>query len=331
MTIENSTFYLIIFIFLIFLIFLFLQFFISNNNNKERIKILLEKQSILEKSLSELIVRNFDRMDSKLDRSSSENVTNLSQIREKMSLIDRAQQNISSLTENVVDLKNFLSNTTQRGRFGEILLENLVKDYLPKNNYEFQKTLSNNSRVDCILKCSGSLNNICIDAKFPKENFDKFNKSSSKDEKNKYLKIFKSDINNHILQVKDKYLIPGETSEIALIFIPSEQIYLEIFRLFPDLSEIFYESKIFLISPTTLWIILNSIESLIRDKKIQNNSNLIFQQLKELNTELIRLETRIKKMDSHFSNAQIDLNDILITTKKIKIKKEKLLKLDDAN
>ena len=112
MTIENSTFYLIIFIFLIFLIFLFLQFFISNNNNKERIKILLEKQSILEKSLSELIVRNFDRMDSKLDRSSSENVTNLSQIREKMSLIDRAQQNISSLTENVVDLKNFLSNTT---------------------------------------------------------------------------------------------------------------------------------------------------------------------------------------------------------------------------
>ena len=300
-------------------------------NTKERIKTLLEKQSIIEKSISELIVRNFDRMDNKFDRSSSENINNLSQIREKMSLIDRAQQNISSLTENVVDLKNFLSNTTQRGRFGEILLENLVKDYLPKDYYEFQKTLSNNSRVDCLLKCSGSLNNICIDAKFPKESYDKFQKATSRDERNKYLKTFKSDINNHIVQVKEKYLIPGETSEIALIFIPSEQIYIEIFKLFPELSEIFYESKIFLISPTTLWIILNSIESIIKDKKIQSNSTLIFQQLKELNTELIRLETRVKKMDSHFSNAQIDLNEILVTTKKIKIKKDKLLKLDDVS
>ena len=328
MTIENSTFYVII---VIFFVFLFLQFFISNNNTKERIKTLLEKQSIIEKSISELIIRNFDRMDDKFDRSSSENINNLSQIREKMSLIDRAQQNISSLTENVVDLKNFLSNTTQRGRFGEILLENLVKDYLPKDYYEFQKTLSNNSRVDCLIKCSGSLNNVCIDAKFPKESFDKFQRATSKDERNKFLKTFKSDINNHILQVKEKYLIPGETSEIALIFIPSEQIYIEIFKLFPELSEIFYESKIFLISPTTLWIILNSIESIIKDKKIQSNSNLIFQQLKELNTELIRLETRVKKMDSHFSNAQIDLNDILVTTKKIKTKKDKLLKLDDVN
>ncbi len=182
-----------------------------------------------------------------------------------------------------------------------------------------------------MIKSSGSLNKLCIDAKFPKENYDKFQKSSLKDEKSRYLKVFKSDINNHIVQVKEKYLIPGETSEIALIFIPSEQIYIEIFKLFPELSEIFYESKIFLISPTTLWIILNSIESIIKDKKIQSNSTLIFQQLKELNTELIRLETRVKKMDSHFSNAQIDLNEILVTTKKIKIKKDKLLKLDDVS
>ena len=151
-----------------------------------------------------------------------------------MSLIDRAQQNITSLTENVVDLKNFLANTTQRGRFGEILLENLVKDYLPKNNYEFQKTLSNNSRVDCMIKSSGSLDKLCIDAKFPKESFDKFQEATSNDEKAKYLKVFKNDVNNHIKTLKEKYLIPGETSEIALIFIPSEQIYLEIFKFFQN-------------------------------------------------------------------------------------------------
>ena len=103
------------------------------------------------------------------------------------------------------------------------------------------------------------------------------------------------------------------------------------FKLFPELSETFYENKIFLISPTTLWIILNSIESLIRDKKIKDNSALIFQQLKDLNLELSRLENRVKKMDSHFSNAQSDLNDILITTKKISNKKDRLMKLDDAD
>ncbi len=328
MIIENNVLYLIL---IVIIIFLFLQFFLSNNNTKDRIKTLLEKQSIIEKSISELIVRNFDKIDSKFDRSSSENINNLSQIREKMSLIDRAQQNITSLTENVVDLKNFLSNTTQRGKFGEILLENIIKDYLPNNNYEFQKTLPNNSRVDCMLRSSGSLDRLCIDSKFPKENYDKFQRSTSKDEKTKYLKIFKSDIKNHITNVKERYIIPGETAEIALIFIPSEQIFLEIFKLFPELSDTFYQSKVFLISPTTLWIILNSVESLIRDKKIKNNSTFIFQQLKDLDTELSRLEVRVKKMDNHFSNAQNDLNDILVTTKKISNKKDKLLKLDDIN
>ncbi len=326
MEFENTIIYIAL---LITIVFLFLQFFISNNNTKERIKVLLEQQLVLEKSISELIVRHFDKMDSKFDRTSSDNINNLSMIREKMSLIDRAQQNITSLTENVVDLKNFLANTTQRGRFGEILLENLVKDYLPKNNYEFQKTLSNNSRVDCMIKSSGSLDKLCIDAKFPKESFDKFQTATSRDEKAKYLKVFKNDVNNHIKDVKEKYLIPGETSEIALIFIPSEQIYLEIFKLFPELGNTFYETKIFLISPTTLWIILSSIESLIKDQKIKDNSALIFQYIKDLNLELTRLETRVKKMDTHFSSAQNDLNDILVTTKKISQKKDRLLKLDD--
>lgn len=328
MNIEINFFFLILFL---IIMFLFLHFFFSNNNSKERIKTLLDNQSILQKSIADLIEKNFDKMDSKFDRSHYENNSNLNQIREKMSLIDRAQQNISSLTENVVDLKNFLSSTSQRGRFGEMILENLIADYLPKDYYEFQKTLSNNSRVDCMIKSSGALDKLCIDAKFPKENYDKFKKSTSKDEQVRFLKVFKSDINKHIVNVRTKYLIPGETSEIALIFIPSEQIYLEIFKLFPDLSHTFYDSKIFLISPTTLWIILNSVESIIKDKKIQKNSSTIFQQLKDINTEITRLENRVKKMDSHFSSAQNDINDILITTKKISHKKEKLLRLDSSN
>ena len=316
----------IIFLFsTIVIVWLFIQFFFSNSNTKERIKVLMEKQENLETSIHSLIEKNFEKIDTKFDKSSSENKNNLFQIQERISLIDRAQQNINHLTENVVDLKNILSNTSKRGRFGEILLENLIKDTLPKEYYDFQKTLSNNSRVDCMIKISGSLNNLCIDSKFPKESYDKMVKANNKEEKIKLSKSFKLDISNHVLDVKKKYIIPGETAEIALIFIPSEQIYVEIFNLFPEITQTFYDSKIFLISPTTLWIVLNSIESLLKDQKINQNSNIIFQNLKELGKEIIRLEERIKKLDSNFTSAQNDLNEVLITTKKISNKKEKML------
>ena len=316
----------IIFLFsTIVIVLLFIQFFFSNSNTKERIKVLMEKQENLESSIHSLIEKNFEKIDTKFDKSSSENKNNLFQIQERISLIDRAQQNINHLTENVVDLKNILSNTSKRGRFGEILLENLIKDTLPKEYYDFQKTLSNNSRVDCMIKISGSLNNLCIDSKFPKESYDKMVKANNKEEKIKLSKSFKLDISNHVLDVKKKYIIPGETAEIALIFIPSEQIYVEIFNLFPEITQTFYDSKIFLISPTTLWIVLNSIESLLKDQKINQNSNIIFQNLKELGKEIIRLEERIKRLDSHFTSAQNDLNEVLITTKKITNKKEKML------
>ena len=316
----------IIFLFsTIVIVLLFIQFFFSNSNTKERIKVLMEKQENLETSIHSLIEKNFEKIDTKFDKSSSENKNNLFQIQERISLIDRAQQNINHLTENVVDLKNILSNTSKRGRFGEILLENLIKDTLPKEYYDFQKTLSNNSRVDCMIKISGSLNNLCIDSKFPKESYDKMVKANNKEEKIKLSKSFKLDISNHVLDVKKKYIIPGETAEIALIFIPSEQIYVEIFNLFPEITQTFYDSKIFLISPTTLWIVLNSIESLLKDQKINQNSNIIFQNLKELGKEIVRLEERIKRLDSHFTSAQNDLNEVLITTKKISNKKEKML------
>ena len=316
----------IIFLFsTIVIVWLFIQFFFSNSNTKERIKVLMEKQENLETSIHTIIEKNFEKIDTKFDKSSSENKNNLFQIQERISLIDRAQQNINHLTENVVDLKNILSNTSKRGRFGEILLENLIKDTLPKEYYDFQKTLSNNSRVDCMIKISGSLNNLCIDSKFPKESYDKMVKANNKEEKIKLSKSFKLDISNHVLDVKKKYIIPGETAEIALIFIPSEQIYVEIFNLFPEITQTFYDSKIFLISPTTLWIVLNSIESLLKDQKINQNSNIIFQNLKELGKEIIRLEERIKRLDSHFTSAQNDLNEVLITTKKISNKKEKML------
>ena len=180
---------IIIFLSSLLLILLIIQFFFSNSGSRERIKILLEKQENLEKSIYQIFDEKFEKIDNKFQKSSAENSSSLFQIKEKISIIDRAQQNISGLTANVIDLKNILSNTSKRGKFGEVLLENLISDHLPIKNYEFQKTLSNNCRVDCIIKSSGALDNLCIDAKFPRESFEKILNSTSKDEKNKVLKL----------------------------------------------------------------------------------------------------------------------------------------------
>ena len=317
----------IILIALLITLIVFFVFFIfsGSSKNKERLKILLERQDNLQKNIIEIIENNIMKIDSKVEKSSLEQTSNLNFIREKISLIDRAQENISNLSENVLNLKNILSNTSKRGRFGEMMLENLVKDQLPSNNFEFQKTLSNNTRVDCIIKSPGPLGKLCIDAKFPREGYEKILNSKTKSEKDTSIKIFKNDILKHINDVSDKYIIPGETSEIALIFIPSESIYLEIFKFFPEISRTFYEKKSFLISPTTLWVILSSIESMLRDRKIKENAGLIQSQLQQLSNELIRLETRVKKLDSHFSGAQKDLDDVITTTKKITGKTKKIL------
>ncbi len=302
--------------------------FFKGSGNSERLKILLERQDNLQKNVIDIIENNINKIDLKFEKSSNEHSDNLNIIREKIGIIDKAQENISGLSENVLNLKNILSNTSKRGRFGEILLENLIKDQLPSSNFEFQKTLSNKTRVDCILKSSGPLGKLCIDAKFPKEGYEKVMNSKTKTEKINNLKVFKSDILRHIEDVSTKYIIPGETSEMALIFIPSESIYLEIFRYFPEISEVFFSKKTFLISPTTLWVILSSIESVLRDQKIKENAHIIQNQLLQLSEEMQRLETRVKKLDSHFNNAQSDLNDIVITTKKINQKNQNLLKVD---
>ena len=327
--IENLDYIIIGALVLILIILVTTNYFFSNNSeNKERIKILLERQDNLQKNIIDILENNINKIDLKFDKTNLEQTNNLNFIREKIGIIDKAQENISNLSENVLNLKNILSNTTKRGRFGEMLLENIIKDQLPKENYAFQKTLSNNNRVDCVIHSPGALDNICIDAKFPKEGYDRLMNSKNKIERDSSKKSFKNDILKHIDDVSKKYIIPGETSEIALIFIPSESIYIEIFRYFPEISKVFYDKKSFLISPTTLWVILTSIQSILKDKKIKENADVIQYQLNQLTNELQRLETRVKKLDTHFSSAQNDLNDILITTKKITSKTNSILNLD---
>ena len=319
----------LVLVFITIVIIISLIFFFSNNSaTKERLKILLERQENFQESMVDILERSIHKIDDKFEKSNNNQNQNIQFIREKIGLIDRAQENINTLTENVVSLKNILSNTSKRGRFGELLLENLVKDQLPRPNYDFQKTLSNNNRVDCVIYSPQSNGMLCIDSKFPRENYEKVSKSTTKEEENHFLKKFKNDVIKHIDDVSKKYIIPGETSDMALIFIPSESIYLDIFKSFPDISEISQQRKSFIISPTTLWVILSSIVNIVRDKRIKDNAGLIQSHLNSLGKELDRLENRVNKLDSHFTNAQSDLNDILTTTRKLSNKTQKIIKLD---
>ena len=286
---------------------------------------LSKQQETLNKGLESSLANLSDRLNLRLTDQTAKTTKELSEMQKRLAVIDSAQKNILELTQQVSGLQNILSNKQARGSFGEVQLENIIKDVLSETSYSFQHTLSNGKRVDCLVKMPGPPGNICIDSKFPLEAWRSFTDGKNENERTISLRKLKQDTEKHIKDISDKYIIPGETAEIALIFIPSEQIYVEIFNLFPEITQTFYDSKIFLISPTTLWIVLNSIESLLKDQKINQNSNIIFQHLKELGKEIIRLEERIKKLDSHFTSAQNDLNEVLITTKKISNKKEKML------
>ncbi|MCK5547078.1 MAG: DNA recombination protein RmuC, partial [Rhodospirillaceae bacterium] len=152
----------------------------------------------------------------------------MKQVHERLAVIDSAQQNMKDLSNQVVGLQDILSNKQARGAFGEVQLENLVTDALPKDVYDFQETLSNGKRPDCILKLPNPPGSIVIDSKFPLESYRALQSATDDDGRKIAGRSFTADVKKHIVAIAEKYIIPGETAESALMFLPSEAVYAEI-------------------------------------------------------------------------------------------------------
>lgn len=236
----------------------------------------------------------------------------------RLALIDDAQQKITELSKNVINLKSILDDKRSRGAFGEMQLANLIHNLLPKSSYKLQHSFSTGARVDCCLFLPPPTGNIAIDAKFPLENFQKYiqaplNSPIGEQAKNQ----FKLDIKKHITDIKDKYIIPNETSDGAIMFIPAEAVFAEIHANFPDLVSYAHQAKVWLVSPSTLMAVLTTASAVIKDAATQKQIHLIQQHLGLLAKDFLRFEKRMNNLTKHINQANLDAEQINVSAQKI--------------
>lgn len=252
-----------------------------------------------------------------LQQNTAKTTETLTDLRERLAKIDVAQQKISSLSEQVVSLQEVLSNKQARGAFGEIQLNDLVTSILPPNAYEFQMVLSNAKRADCVLRLPNPPGTIVIDAKFPLESYHALRTAASDREKLEAERFFRASVLKHIKDISEKYIIPGETAESALMFLPSEAIYAELHANFTDVVEVSYRSKVWIVSPTTLMATLNTVRAVLKDAKMREQAGVIQKEVGTLVEDIGRLDSRIESLSKHFKQANEDVDNIRISSSKI--------------
>lgn len=237
---------------------------------------------------------------------------------QRLVIIDDAQKKITELSKNVVSLQEILSDKRSRGAFGEVQLNTLIQNVLPHNSYVLQHTLSNGTRADCLLLLPAPTGKIVIDAKFPLENYKKFVDTENTEALRQAAKQqFKVDIRKHIQDISQKYIIPGETSEGAVMFIPAEAIFAEIHAHHPDVVDYAWQSNVWLASPSTMMAILTTACSVLKDSATRQQIHVIQEHLRLLAQDFSRFEKRMDNLSKHLQQANQDAEQVHTSAQKI--------------
>jgi DNA recombination protein RmuC len=241
---------------------------------------------------------------------------NLRRLQERLVAIDAAQNNIQALAKDVVGLQAILSNKQTRGAFGQSRMEAIVADGLPMGAFEFQATLSNGSRPDCLIRMPNGRPSLVIDAKFPLEAW-----NAIRDAGPDGLKVagpqFRRDIEVHIRDISEKYLLRGETQDTAFMFVPSESIFAEIHENFESVVQRAHKARIVIVSPSLLMLSIQVIQSVLRDQRMREQAHLIQGEVIRLMEDLTRLDDRVEKLQGHFNAAQKDIEQIVTSSGKL--------------
>lgn len=236
----------------------------------------------------------------------------------RLAVIDEAQKKIEGLASNVVSLQEILGDKRSRGAFGEVQLEALVRNSLPPDAYAFQHTLKGGARADCVLILPEPTGTVCVDSKFPLENYSRmFDDSLQSGERDAAKRLFKIDVKKHVDDIAAKYIVEGETSDGAVMFLPAEAVFAEIHAYHPDLVEHAQKKRVWLTSPTTLMAVLNTARAVIRDSETRRMAHVIKDELSKLAKDFARFDERMKKLASHIEQANKDVSEVRISSDKI--------------
>jgi DNA recombination protein RmuC len=253
---------------------------------------------------------------------------NLRRLQERLAVIDAAQTNIQSLAKDVVGLQAILSNKQTRGAFGQSRMETIVADGLPIGAYAFQQTLSNGSRPDCTVQMPNGLPPLVIDAKFPLEAWNAIRDADNPERAKTAAQQFRRDMDIHIRDVAEKYLIPGETQDTAFLFVPSESIFAEIHEHFEAIVQKAHRARIVIVSPSLLMLSIQVIQSVLKDQRMREQAHLIQGEVVHLMDDLSRLDERVRKLQGHFAMAQKDVDMIVTSADKLTRRGQKIEALE---
>lgn len=275
------------------------------------------QERALARAVEERLAAMGARLDEGLQQSAHRQATTLHDLRERLAVIDAAQKNITELSAQVVSLQDILSNKQARGAFGEIQLNDIVTSMLPPNAYRFQAPLGEGRRVDCLLELPNPPGAIAIDAKFPLESFHALRAARAEPDKTVAGRAFAAAILKHVRDIAEKYIVPGETAESALMFLPSEAIYAELHANFPDVVEKSFRAKVWIVSPTTLMATLNTVRAVLKDAHMREQAGVIQKEVRALLDDVGRLDDRVAALDKHFVQASEDIRQIRISADKV--------------
>ena len=279
---------------------------VFGNRQADLVRLLAERLDVLQRRVGDGLQQNVQQT-----------TDNLSKLNERLAVIDAAQKRLSDLTGEVLTLKDVLSNKQARGAFGQGRMEAIVRDALPPGAYAFQSTLSNGRRPDCVIHLPGDERPLVIDAKFPLEGFTAFREAQGDEARRAAMARVRSDVSGHVKDVAEKYLLAGETQDIAMLFVPAESLFVDLQEHFEDVVQKAHRARVLVVSPSLLTMAIQVMQAIVRDARMREQAHVIQAEVTRLIEDVRRLRDRVGKLDTHFRQVGEDVSGVVTSADKI--------------
>ena len=263
-------------------------------------------------------------------------VKTIGSLREDLGKIIDAKDHITTLSQNITSLQGVLSNRQARGAFGEIQLEDIVKTALAPSQFRFQASLGRSDRggtqkVDCLILLPDAPGPLPVDSKFPLEGYRALCDAPDDAAAAAARKRLTGDVSKHLGDIASKYIIPGETADLALMFLPSEAVYAEIHASLPEVVEQSQKLRVYMVSPTTMMAVLTTVRAIFRDVEMQKRTREVIRRLGLIAKDVERLDQRADKLERHFKQANGDVLQVRTSANKIVSGVERIQALDSKD
>jgi DNA recombination protein RmuC len=291
-------------------------------------EISVSRHGELARAVNERLDRMTHRVGSDLTETARKTTDSIAKLHERLAVIDSAQKNLTDLSSNMVSLQEILANKQARGAFGQMRMEAIIQDGLPKGAFTFQATLSNGKRPDCLLHMPNTKAGVVIDAKFPLEGFEAFRVARAPEEKKDAARRVRVDVGRHVDAMAERYFLPGETQDTAILFVPSEAIYADLAEHFSDLVQKAHRARIVICAPNMLMLAVQTMQAILKDVKMREQAHLIQREVTLLMDDMGRLRERVLDLQRHFGQANQDIEKILTSSERIAARGHKIENLE---